>query len=64
MMGIGHNFLHQRDHVLRYALDLSVFGHHDWRISHVLSHHSYPVSPFRSWCLVWGALPDLCLRAC
>eukprot|EP00730_Choanoeca_flexa_P016095 TRINITY_DN7539_c0_g1_i2.p1 TRINITY_DN7539_c0_g1~~TRINITY_DN7539_c0_g1_i2.p1 ORF type:complete len:446 (+),score=84.13 TRINITY_DN7539_c0_g1_i2:51-1388(+) len=42
MMGIGHNFLHQQDRLLRFALDLSVFGHHEWRISHVLSHHSYP----------------------
>ncbi|EDQ88752.1 uncharacterized protein MONBRDRAFT_8801 [Monosiga brevicollis MX1] len=43
VMGIGHNFMHKRNHILRYTFDLTCFGHHQWRISHVLSHHSYPV---------------------
>eukprot|EP00043_Microstomoeca_roanoka_P002816 m.40679 g.40679 ORF g.40679 m.40679 type:complete len:452 (-) comp11743_c0_seq1:139-1494(-) len=42
MFGVGHNYFHQRNHPLRYAMDLTFAGHHQWRISHAISHHGFP----------------------
>lgn len=41
ILGIGHNSLHQGDNWMRFCLDLTLFSHHEWRVSHCLSHHSY-----------------------
>lgn len=59
---IGHNFFHMRDNFRMYYFDLSLMSSKDWRISHVMSHHTYPntlwdfemyaIEPFVSW------LPD------
>ena len=38
---MAHNFFHQRDTFRRFYFDLSLFSSSDWRISHVLSHHTY-----------------------
>lgn len=46
MMGVGHNFMHQRDVIWRYAFDVTAFGHREWRVSHVLSHHLFPVATY------------------
>ncbi len=43
LFGVGHNFFHQRNTWWRYAWDMTIFRHHEWRISHALSHHLYPV---------------------
>ena len=42
LMGVGHNFFHQRDSLWRFCFDVSCFSSSDWRISHALSHHMYP----------------------
>eukprot|EP00048_Salpingoeca_helianthica_P016522 m.232782 g.232782 ORF g.232782 m.232782 type:complete len:448 (-) comp18859_c0_seq1:27-1370(-) len=42
LLGVGHNFFHQRDNVWMYAFDLSCFGSYHWRTSHAISHHHYP----------------------
>ena len=42
LMGIGHNFFHQRDTIWRFAWDVSMFSSDDWRASHAISHHLYP----------------------
>eukprot|EP00047_Mylnosiga_fluctuans_P007938 m.5468 g.5468 ORF g.5468 m.5468 type:complete len:437 (-) comp2008_c0_seq1:94-1404(-) len=42
MFGVGHNWFHMRNTLWRYAFDLTCFGHHDWRISHAISHHVFP----------------------
>ena len=41
MFGVGHNYFHQRNHPFRYAMDLTFAGHHQWRISHAISHHGF-----------------------
>ena len=38
MMGVGHNFFHQRDGWWRFVFDLTVFSSDDWRVSHGWSH--------------------------
>lgn len=40
----GHNYLHQRDNYRMYYMNLIFMSYRDWRINHVLSHHSYPNS--------------------
>eukprot|EP00055_Hartaetosiga_balthica_P007458 m.25627 g.25627 ORF g.25627 m.25627 type:complete len:465 (+) comp5784_c0_seq2:125-1519(+) len=42
LIGVGHNFFHQRNHILRFASDFTLAGHHQWRLSHCISHHTYP----------------------
>lgn len=40
----GHNFFHMRDnHRMKY-FNLSFMSYHDWRITHVFSHHMFPNS--------------------
>lgn len=41
LMGVGHNFFHQRDNMWMYTFDLSAFSSAAWRISHAMSHHFY-----------------------
>jgi len=40
--GTGHNFLHQRDNVRMFYLDLSLFSSAEFRVMHALSHHMFP----------------------
>lgn len=40
MIGVGHNYCH-RNSKWRYALDLTGYPHHLWRVTHCLSHHTY-----------------------
>lgn len=40
MIGVGHNYCH-RNSRWRYALDLTGYPHHLWRVTHCLSHHTY-----------------------
>jgi len=42
LMGIGHNFFHQRDTPWRFLFDFSLYSSTDWRVSHAISHHLYP----------------------
>lgn len=42
VVGIGHNFFHQRNSRWRYVFDLGAFSHRHWRVSHALSHHIFP----------------------
>jgi fatty acid desaturase len=43
LIGIGHNFFHQRNPGLfQYFFDISLFSSKDWIITHVLSHHFFP----------------------
>lgn len=39
---IAHNFFHMRDNFRMYYFDLSAMSSKDWRITHIMSHHSYP----------------------
>lgn len=39
---IAHNYFHMRNTFRMYYFDLSVMSSKDWRITHVMSHHSYP----------------------
>jgi len=39
--GLGHNFLHQRDTILRFLFNLTLCSSHEWRVSHAISHHQY-----------------------
>ena len=41
VLGIGHNYIHQKPSWFRYCSDLTLFGSYEWTISHALSHHSY-----------------------
>lgn len=41
MLGIGHNFIHQKPSLFRFCADLTLFGSYQWTISHALSHHTY-----------------------
>nr|XP_018907182.1 PREDICTED: cytochrome b5-related protein-like [Bemisia tabaci]XP_018907183.1 PREDICTED: cytochrome b5-related protein-like [Bemisia tabaci] len=38
----SHNFFHKKDSWRMYYFHLSLLSVRDWRISHTLSHHSYP----------------------
>jgi hypothetical protein len=42
----AHNFFHQRDSWRMRSFDLTGLSSHDWRVSHVYSHHCYPNSFF------------------
>jgi hypothetical protein len=42
LMGVGHNFFHQRDSPWMYCFDLTLFSSYHWRITHAMSHHTYP----------------------
>ena len=42
LLGVGHNFFHQRDSLWRFVFDLSLFSSADWRLSHAISHHMMP----------------------
>lgn len=50
LMGIGHNFFHQKNSFWLYAWDMTCFSSHHWRISHAVSHHHFPVK-FLSVCI-------------
>ena len=39
---IGHNYFHMRDTFRMYYFDLSTMSSKDWRITHAMSHHTYP----------------------
>lgn len=39
---IGHNYFHMRNSFRMYYFDLSTLSSKDWRITHVMSHHTYP----------------------
>lgn len=39
---IGHNYFHMRDNFRMYYFDVVALSSKEWRISHVLSHHTYP----------------------
>ena len=41
MIGVGHNYGHQKPSLFRYCSDLTLFGSYQWRTSHSLSHHTY-----------------------
>lgn len=41
LLGIGHNGMHTA-HPWRYLMDLSLFSHAEWTVSHCLSHHHWP----------------------
>lgn len=38
----SHNFFHIRDNWRKYYFDLSLLSHHEWRVSHAISHHLFP----------------------
>lgn len=40
-IGIGHNFMHQKDNFRRHYMDLSGFSSSEFRMHHALSHHPY-----------------------
>lgn len=42
IVGVGHNYIHQRPHILRYLLDFSMNTHRDWYVFHCISHHMFP----------------------
>ncbi|XP_076671851.1 cytochrome b5-related isoform X2 [Andrena cerasifolii] len=56
---IAHNYFHMRDNFRMYYFDLCTMSSKEWRITHVMSHHSYPntiwdyevyaVEPFFQW---------------
>lgn len=56
---IGHNYFHMRDNFRMYYFDVVALSSKEWRITHVLSHHTYPntlwdfevyaVEPFLHW---------------
>ncbi|XP_003706258.1 cytochrome b5-related [Megachile rotundata] len=56
---IAHNYFHMRDNFRMYYFDMSAMSSKDWRISHAMSHHTYPntlwdyevytVEPFLQW---------------
>lgn len=39
---ISHNFWHQKRNWRMYTWDLTFYSSHDWRITHAISHHSFP----------------------
>lgn len=41
MLGVGHNFIHQKTSVFRFCADVTLFGSYQWTVSHALSHHTY-----------------------
>ena len=42
LLGVAHNFLHQRDNWRMYLLDVSLLSSAEFRVSHALSHHMFP----------------------
>eukprot|EP00127_Corallochytrium_limacisporum_P003642 Clim_evm30s151 gene=Clim_evmTU30s151 len=42
MMGMGHNFFHQKDSIFLYTYDHSCLSSFEWRVTHACSHHLYP----------------------
>lgn len=38
----AHNFFHMRDNFRMFYFDLSAMSSKEWRITHAMSHHSYP----------------------
>ena len=42
LLGVGHNFLHQKPHILKHCFSLTGFLAHEWQIMHCISHHVYP----------------------
>ncbi|XP_015437912.1 PREDICTED: cytochrome b5-related protein-like [Dufourea novaeangliae] len=38
----AHNYFHMRDNFRMYYFDLSTMSSKEWRITHVMSHHTYP----------------------
>ncbi|XP_076244702.1 cytochrome b5-related [Calliopsis andreniformis] len=58
---IAHNYFHMRNNFRMYYFDLSTMSSKEWRITHVLSHHTYPntvwdyevyaAEPFFEWLL-------------
>lgn len=42
LLGVAHNFFHQRNTFRMYYFDLSPLSSRYWRVSHALSHHFYP----------------------
>ncbi|KAF0305634.1 Cytochrome b5-related protein [Amphibalanus amphitrite] len=42
LLGVGHNFLHQRDNWRMYLLDVPLLSSAEFRVSHALSHHMFP----------------------
>lgn len=53
----AHNFFHQKDNWRMYSFDLTLNSSHEWRISHVYSHHAfantmmdYEIAAFEPFC--------------
>ena len=42
LVGVGHNFLHQKDNWRMYLLDIPLLSSAEFRVSHALSHHMFP----------------------
>ena len=42
MVGVGHNFVHHKENIFKYAFIVAGFTHNEWQIMHCLSHHMYP----------------------
>jgi fatty acid desaturase len=42
--GVGHSLIHQKDTNLRYIFNLTITPSAEWRVSHCISHHTYPNS--------------------
>jgi hypothetical protein len=42
MMGLGHNFMHERQNWGRFLFEFTGLGHKEWTVFHAISHHLYP----------------------
>lgn len=40
LVGIGHNFMHQKENIYRYLFEFTGFSHKEWEIYHAISHHT------------------------
>ena len=40
LVGMGHNFVHQKENPWRYLFEFTGFSHREWEIYHAISHHS------------------------
>ena len=40
LVGIGHNFMHQKENIYRYLFEFTGFSHKEWEVYHAISHHT------------------------
>jgi hypothetical protein len=48
----SHNFYHRKANWRMYTWDITPYSSHEWKISHVYSHHTYPNTSYDFECMI------------